>query len=165
MINFNRRFLSLICKYSDLVTIWATDTFAYQTYKGSCATYHQGLENGPCDPTQDLRLTQTGNCDRSHLVSAKELDPCTDLLDNDGDFIYDEIDSVCLIDTDFDDVTYNEDNCQKSPILVRRILTVTVRKMFMMMILFMVKFQGMFRKVLSYLLPSRFVQVHTHFLN
>ncbi len=165
MINSKWRLLSLIYKYIDLVAIWLTNTFSHQTYKGGCATYHQGLENGPCDPTHDLHLTPAGNCGRSYLVSAKGLDACTDSLGNDGDFIYDEIDSVCLIDIDFGDAIHREDNCCKPPNLVRRILTVAVRKIFMMMRLFMEKIQGMFRKLFSYLLPSRFVQTHTHFLN
>lgn len=165
MKNSKWRLLSLINKYADLMGIRAADAFANQTKKGSCSTYHQELENIVCDSKHDLRLTQTDNCGRSYLLSEMDQDPCTVSLGNEGDLIYDEIDSVCLIDIDFDDVMHNEDNCCKSPNLFRNILTLAVRKMFMVMRLFIENFQGTSWKLLSHLLPSRFVQAHNHFLN
>jgi len=71
----------------------------------SCAACH-----ADSDPSN---YTPVGENVFPPFYTTEGLDPCTDLLDNDGDLLSDEIDPGCILDTDSDGdgIPESEDNC------------------------------------------------------
>jgi hypothetical protein len=71
----------------------------------SCASCHS--DSNPSD------YTPVGENVSPPFYTTEGLDPCTDLLDNDGDLFDDEIDPDCVLDTDSDGdgIPDFEDNC------------------------------------------------------